>query len=105
MKIKIPKNNGILIHGGGWKKLENISISKKNFKNTIIKNLGVKKVYDYYGMVEQTGSIFLECEKGYFHCSILTFIFVRDFFFISIFTEQKKHEYWGYTSTCTWNGT
>ena len=33
MKIKLPKNNGILIHGGGWKKLENISVSKKKFKN------------------------------------------------------------------------
>lgn len=78
MKIKLPKNNGILIHGGGWKKLENISVSKKKFKNTITKILGIKKIYDYYGMVEQTGSIFLECEKGYFHCSVFSQVFIRN---------------------------
>ena len=27
-------------------------------------HLGMKFVHDYYGMVEQTGSIFMECEKG-----------------------------------------
>ena len=25
--------------------------------------LGFKQVYNYYGMIEQTGSVFLECEK------------------------------------------
>ena len=29
-KIKFPKNNWYLIHGGGWKKLQNKSITKKN---------------------------------------------------------------------------
>ena len=29
-------------------------------------------------MIEQTGSIFLECENGYFHSSIFSEIFTRD---------------------------
>ncbi len=78
MKIILPKNNGILIHGGGWKKLENISISKEEFNKNVKKTLRVKQIYNYYGMVEQTGSVFLECEKGFFHSSIFSQVFIRD---------------------------
>mgnify|MGYP001163526866 CR=1 FL=1 len=77
-KINLSKNNGILIHGGGWKKLENSSISKVEFNKNIKKTVGVKKVHNYYGMVEQTGSVFLECEKGFFHCSLFSQIFIRN---------------------------
>ena len=77
-KLKIPKNRGILIHGGGWKKLENISVSKKEFNKKSKNILGIRNVYNYYGMVEQTGSIFLECEENYFHCSLYSDILIRD---------------------------
>ena len=33
---------------------------------------GIKKVHNYYGMVEQTGSIFMECDAGHLHCSIFS---------------------------------
>ena len=77
-KNKLPKNNGILIHGGGWKKMEKEKISKKNLYYQILKYLGVKEVHNYYGMVEQTGSIFFECEKGFYHTSIFSEILIRD---------------------------
>ncbi len=77
-KLKLPKNNGFLFHGGGWKKLENISISKKKYNNCINKFLGIKKIYNYYGMIEQTGSIFIECEKGFYHPSIFSDINIRN---------------------------
>ena len=35
------------------------------------------KIINYYGMVEQTGSIFFECDKGYFHTSIYSDIIIR----------------------------
>ncbi|PHR69816.1 MAG: acyl-protein synthetase [Arcobacter sp.] len=65
--INIEK--GILIHGGGWKKLENEAVDSITFRNMILKSSGIKKIHNYYGMVEQTGSIFMECEEGYLHCS------------------------------------
>ena len=77
-KIKLKKNNGFLIHGGGWKKLENQNISKKYFNNFAKKILGIKRSINYYGMIEQTGSVFLECSKGYFHSSIYSDIFIRN---------------------------
>lgn len=66
-KINIDK--GILIHGGGWKKLENESVDSLTFRKMIESSCGIKNIYNYYGMIEQTGSIFMECEQGHLHCS------------------------------------
>ena len=75
---KISKNNGFLFHGGGWKKLENISVTKQEYNKHINNFIGINKIYNYYGMIEQTGSIFIECEKGYYHPSIFSDINIRD---------------------------
>ena len=34
-KIKIPKNDGLIIHGGGWKKMTDKSINKERFNSKI----------------------------------------------------------------------
>ena len=70
-------SNGILIHGGGWKKLEYQSVSRREFKEEINKVCGVKNIFDYYGMVEQTGSIFMECELGHMHASSFSDVIIR----------------------------
>ena len=67
----------ILLHGGGWKKLETIKISQENFKEKIFEKTGIKQAINYYGMVEQTGSIFMECESGYLHSNPLCEIVPR----------------------------
>ena len=77
-KIKLKKNQGIMIHGGGWKKMHKLKVNNNKFKRDVKSLLGLKQVYNYYGMIEQTGSVFLECEKGYFHCSIFSDIFIRN---------------------------
>jgi phenylacetate-coenzyme A ligase PaaK-like adenylate-forming protein len=77
-KIKLKKNQGILVHGGGWKKMYKLRVNNNKFKKKVKSLLGLKQVYNYYGMIEQTGSVFLECEKGYFHCSIFSDIFTRN---------------------------
>ena len=68
----------VLIHGGGWKKLHENSVSNDVFRNMVKEVLGVEKVVNYYGMVEQTGSIFLECDAGYYHCSNYSDVITRD---------------------------
>jgi phenylacetate-coenzyme A ligase PaaK-like adenylate-forming protein len=77
-KIVFENNKGMLIHGGGWKKLEELAVSPDELKIRIKNCLGISSVFDYYGMVEQTGSIFLECSSGYFHCSEWSEILVRN---------------------------
>lgn len=66
---KVNLNGCHLIHGGGWKKLQNQSVSNSVFKEELKNTCGIEKVSDYYGMAEQTGSIFMECEEGHLHAS------------------------------------
>jgi hypothetical protein len=70
--IKLDINNGFLLHGGGWKKLMELSISSEQFKHAVNSVTGISNIHNYYGMVEQTGSIFMECEHGRLHSSIFS---------------------------------
>jgi len=70
--------NGVMIHGGGWKKLVDLSVDNDTFKNGIRSMTGIDHVLNYYGMVEQTGSIFMECEYGHLHASIFSDVSIRD---------------------------
>ncbi len=74
---KLNFEQGVLIHGGGWKKLKNQSVSPEAFREELKRVCGIKKVYDYYGMVEQTGSIYMECECGHLHTSVFSDVLVR----------------------------
>ena len=77
--IKSDFENGILLHGGGWKKLEKLKISNRLFKKKLFKKIKLKNIYNYYGLVEQTGSIFIECKKcENFVTSIFSDILIRD---------------------------
>ncbi len=62
-KIKKNFQNGILIHGGGWKKMVSKKVNNEVFRLQLYKKLKLKNIYNYYGLVEQTGSIFFECQK------------------------------------------
>ena len=74
----IDLSRGILIHGGGWKKMQKEAVSPQKYKEEIGKVSGIKRIYDYYGMAEQTGCIYLECECGHLHASIFSDILIRD---------------------------
>jgi phenylacetate-coenzyme A ligase PaaK-like adenylate-forming protein len=54
------------------------NISNDQFKKDLKKKFGINNTFNYYGMVEQVGSIFMECEKGYLHCPDFADIIVRD---------------------------
>lgn len=76
-KLDFGKDS-ILIHGGGWKKLEDLKVTNEKFKTSLSDQFGIEKIYNYYGMIEQTGSIFMECEHGFFHPSIFSDIITRN---------------------------
>lgn len=71
--------NGILIHGGGWKKLLSESVSSEVFKRKLNEVCGIHtgNIHDYYGMVEQTGAIHMECEMGHLHAPVFSEILIR----------------------------
>ncbi len=69
--------NSVLIHGGGWKKLESEKVDNTMFKKCLQTRFNIERVYDYYGMVEQTGCIYMECEYGHLHVSNYSDIIIR----------------------------
>ena len=66
-----------MIHGGGWKKLANQQITREDFKRCLRDAFGIRQIHDYYGMAEQAGSIFMECEHGRLHCSDYSDVLIR----------------------------
>ena len=74
---KLDMEHAILVHGGGWKKLEALNISRDQLKEALNKTCKVTRVHDYYGMAEQAGSIFMECEFGHLHASDYSGVIIR----------------------------
>ncbi len=54
---------GLLVHGGGWKKLAARAVAPADFKAAALA-VNLTTTRDYYGMVEQTGSIHIEDDDG-----------------------------------------
>lgn len=71
-------SDGILIHGGGWKKLAGEAVSREEFHNRLRDTCGLDSIHDYYGMVEQTGCIYMECEYGHLHASAFSDVMIRN---------------------------
>lgn len=76
----IDLSKAVLIHGGGWKKLQNQAVSKEEFKKSLHNACGISisNIHDYYGMVEQTGCIYMECECGHLHASTYSDVLIRN---------------------------
>ncbi len=75
---KIDLSKAVLIHSGGWKKLQEIAVDNDTFKKTLFDKFGLKNIYNFYGMVEQVGSVFLENEKNHLHCPNFSDVIIRN---------------------------
>ena len=71
-------DQGILLHSGGWKKLEDQKVGHDEFMQRAQQSLGVQQVTNFYGMAEQVGSVFVECEQGHLHAPVFADIVVRN---------------------------
>lgn len=76
--ITFDLSKGILIHGGGWKKLVNEAVDPEEFHVRLREVCGLDDIHDYYGMVEQTGCIYMQCECGHLHASTFSDVIVRN---------------------------
>lgn len=76
---KFDMSEAFLMTGGGWKALENEAVSRNDFKKRINDICGITHFLDHYGMVEQTGCIYAECEEGHLHASIYSDVYIRDY--------------------------
>lgn len=70
--------NGILVHSGGWKKLIDRAVTNEAFKRDLAQATGLTRVYNFYGMVEQVGSVFVEGEDGFLYAPSFADVVIRD---------------------------
>ena len=78
--IKFNFKDVKIFHSGGWKKLKEEQVSKEEFSEEIssIFRTDSKNIYDFYGMAEQTGIIFVDCEYGHKHVPNFSQIIIRN---------------------------
>lgn len=77
-RMGVDLSRATLVHSGGWKKLVEQSVDNARFKATLREATGLARVYNFYGMVEQVGSVFLECERGVLHTPSFADVIARD---------------------------
>ena len=76
--LQLQLTQGTLFHSGGWKKLQHLAVDNPAFKQRCHEQLGLSRVHNFYGMVEQVGSVFVECEQGHLHAPLFADLLVRD---------------------------
>jgi phenylacetate-coenzyme A ligase PaaK-like adenylate-forming protein len=69
-----------VLHIGGWKKLTDLKVDKEKFNETIARFFGAQteNVRDFYGMTEQLGTIYIDCEAGNKHVPVYADLLIRD---------------------------
>jgi len=78
--IRFTFKDFMLFHGGGWKKMQDLAVSKERFSESLASVFGVQPaaILDFYGMAEQTGIIFVDCSAGNKHVPVFSQIVIRD---------------------------
>ena len=75
---EVDLQNAILIHSGGWKKLTDRAVGADEYKAELARVTGLRRVHNFYGMAEQIGTVFVECERGFLHAPNAADVIVRD---------------------------
>jgi len=76
-RLTVPKDS-MLLHTGGWKKLQNQSVSPKEFRQTAEEVADIHRVASFYGMAEQVGSVFFENDLHFLQASNYSDVIIRD---------------------------
>jgi len=69
---------GILVHSGGWKKLQDAAVDSRTFRERVQSATGVERVINFYGMVEQVGGVYFENPIHHLHAPIYSDVIIRD---------------------------
>ena len=76
--IQVDLSHATLIHSGGWKKLTDEAVGNDEFRASFKETTGLTKIHNFYGMVEQVGSIFMEGDDGFLYPPNFADVIVRD---------------------------
>ena len=78
--ITIDVPNVRVLHSGGWKRLEQQAVTRDVFTRGVASIFGCSadRIIDYYGMVENVGVIYPDCDHGNKHVPAFAEIIVRN---------------------------
>lgn len=76
--VEVDLSEATLLHSGGWKKLADEAVTNAQFKDSLKKATGLGSVHNFYGMVEQVGSVFLEGHDGFLYPPNFADVIIRD---------------------------
>jgi hypothetical protein len=78
--ITLDVPNVRVLHSGGWKRLQQQAITRDVFTRGVASIFGCSpdRVIDYYGMVENVGVIYPDCDHGNKHVPAFADVIVRD---------------------------
>ena len=75
---EVDLSNGILVHSGGWKKLQDEAVGVEEFNELWHQKTKLQTTRNFYGMVEQIGSVFVEGDDGWLYCPNFTDVIIRN---------------------------
>ncbi len=77
--VRFSASQATLLHSGGWKKLSAQAVSKEEFTGRTAAVLGAPEssILDFYGMVEQVGTVFVDCPAGNKHAPAFADVVIR----------------------------
>jgi len=76
VRLQLPE--AVLVHSGGWKKLQEEAVSAEEFRRRLEAVTGIQRALNFYGMVEQVGGVFMENALHHLHASIFSNVIIRD---------------------------
>lgn len=78
--ITLDLPNVRVLHSGGWKRLEQQSVTRDVFNRGVasVFRTSPGRITDYYGMVENVGVIYPDCEHGNRHVPAFADVIIRD---------------------------
>jgi hypothetical protein len=86
--VKLLQSRGItlemphvrVLHSGGWKRLQQQAVTKDAFIEGVASAFGCSpdRVIDFYGMIENVGVVYPDCEHGNKHVPAFAEVIIRD---------------------------
>ena len=79
-RITLDLPNVHVLHSGGWKRLEQQAVSRDVFVHGVASTFGCSenRILDFYGMVENLGVIYPDCDQGNKHVPAFAEVIVRN---------------------------
>jgi len=89
IRSALAKKKFHFVHSGGWKKLEDVKVSREEFDSRLLQYAHPdSKIVDFYGLVEQLGIIYPLCEHGARHVPVWADVIVRDTYTLKPLEEK-----------------